>query len=103
MTKIATVSFETEKVDPPEGVSLAGYAVSLMLAGVLVGAPTIVSDKSTPVALTITEPGTYTVQVARISTNGDAMWPPKSSAPFDVPADKVEVPLTVTVSLGDLA
>lgn len=105
MTKIATASFDTQKVDAPtDGSTLGGYAVSLLLAGALIGTPTVVADNTTPVAMTISTAGNYTVQVARLlQDNVTIFGAVVSSAPFDVPQDQVDVPLTVTITLSDPA
>lgn len=102
MTKLATMVFTTQKQDKPEGVVVGGYSVSLMLAGVLVGEPRIVADASVPIVFPI-QPGLgYTIEVVRVAETGEAVSPVASSAPFDVAQDQIDVPLTVTVMIGEV-
>ena len=105
MSKTASTTFTTQLIDKPDGVGdLGGFVVTLFKDGLVVGAPVTVADNSAPVEIVIDKPGAaYTVQVARVSATGEAIAAPSSSAPFDVAADQVLVPLVVTVTLGDAA
>lgn len=101
MSKIASVLFTTQKQDQPQGVVMGGFSVSLMLAGVLVGAPVIVASAGEPVTFTIDVPGDYTVDVVRIAQSGEAVSPVVSSGVFTIAPLQIDVPMTVTVVLGD--
>lgn len=104
MTKIAQASFTTKLVDNPSNAALGGFAVALLLAGTVVGSPTVVADKATPVSFTITDSGEYSVQVTRVMADGvSAFDAPVASAPFTVTPDQVEVPLEVTVTVNAAA
>lgn len=101
MTKLAQASFTTQLVDNPTNAALGGFAVSLLLAGTIVGAPTVVPSKDTPVSFTIADAGEYTVSVQRLlSDSSTAFGDPKACAPFTVAPDQVEVPLEVSVTLS---
>lgn len=100
--KIASASFTTVDVVAPVGVTAGGFVATLMLGGVAVGIPAPV-ELGASATFTITEPGTYTIEVARVSDSGENMASPASSAPFVVEADilMISVPLAVTVTLSD--
>lgn len=101
MSKIASVLFTTQKQDQPHGVVMGGFSVSLMLAGVIVGAPVVVTSAGAPVTFTIDVPGDYTADVVRIAESGEAVSPVVSSGVFTVAPLQIDVPMTVTVMLGD--
>lgn len=106
MTKIAAASFTTQDIDKPVGVDIGGYMASLMSVAddgtrTLVGAPSPVADNAQAVDFTITDPGNYTVQVARVDVTGTPIFAPGESDVFNVPAEKVSVPLVVRVTLTD--
>ncbi len=101
MSKIASVLFTTQKQDQPHGVVMGGFSVSLMLAGALVGSPVIVASAGEPVTFTIDVPGDYTVDVVRIAQSGEAVSPVVSSGVFTIAPLQIDVPMTVTVVLGD--
>lgn len=100
MSKTASVSFTTQKQDKPTGVIIAGYCAVLMLAGAPVGAPVLIPDAASPCVFTITEPGSYVVEVARCDDTGSYVSPAISSDPFVIAPDQIDVPLTVTVSIA---
>lgn len=102
MKRLASVSFTTADIDPPAGVTVAGFDVTLFLAGVPVGSPIPVADTTAKVSFTIIAPGSYHVEVARVAESGEAIASPAASDPFVVSPDKIAVPLTVTVTLSDV-
>lgn len=102
MKRLASVSFTTTDIDPPAGVTVAGFDVTLFLAGVPVGSPVPVADTTAKVSFTIIAPGSYHVEGARVAQSGEAIASPAASEPFVVSADKIAVPLTVTVTLSDV-
>ena len=102
MKRLASVSFTTTDIDPPAGVTVAGFDVTLFLAGVPVGASVPVADTTAKVSFTIIAPGSYHVEVSRVAESGEAIAPPASSEPFVVKPEMVAVPLTVTVTLSDV-
>lgn len=101
MSKIASVVFTTQKQDAPHGVVMGGFSVSLMLAGVIVGSPVVVADAAVPVTFSIDVPGDYTVDVVRIAESGERVSPVVTSTVFTVAPAQIDVPLSVTVVLGD--
>lgn len=101
MSKIASVLFTTQKQDQPQGVVMGGFSVSLMLAGALAVPPVIVASAGEPVTFTIDVPGDYTVDVVRIAQSGEAVSPVVSSGVFTIAPLQIDVPMTVTVVLGD--
>lgn len=102
MNKQATVTFTTQEVDQPQGVVVGGFAVSLLLAGALVGEPMVVTDQRAPIAFTISQPGEYAVGVCRVAQSGEPCSATVMSDPFIVAVDKMSVPLVVTISIGDV-
>lgn len=103
MTKTANVIFTTQKQDRPEGVVVGGFLVSLLLSGVVVGSPVTVADAAAPVVFTLTNPGDYTVSVVRVAASGEAISPVVQSTVFTVIPDQIDVPLSVSVFLSELA
>lgn len=102
MKRLASVSFTTTDIDPPVGVTVAGFDVTLFLAGVPVGSPVPVADTTAKVSFTIIAPGSYHVEVARVAESGEAIASPAASEPFVVKPDMIAVPLIVTVVLSDV-
>lgn len=102
MTKIATVSFTETQLPVPDGVTPAGYIAALYLGTLPVGSPLPV-EVGVPFAFSISVAGTYTVEVARVDTEGNIIATPAASEPFDVPAEVLlmNVPFVVTVTLTD--
>lgn len=102
MKRLASLSFTTTEIDPPAGVTVAGFDANLFLDGTPVGATAHFSDSSAKITFTITAPGAYHVELARVSDTGEAVASPAASDLYVVKPDMIAVPLTVTLSFTDM-
>lgn len=100
--QVANTVFDEKIVAQPDGVTPAGRMAALFLAGMQQGAAVPV-EVGVPFTLVPIVAGTYTVQVSRVSTEGDAVAPAAESAPFVITPDQLmmSVPFSVTVTLAD--
>ena len=80
----------------------AGFDANLFLDGAPIGETLHVSDSTTKITLTITAAGAYHVEFARVSDTGEAVASPAASNVVVVKPDMIAVPLTVTLTIGDV-
>jgi len=100
MNKIATASFTTEQIPLPSGAVPAGYLAWLTRGNSTTDMQNLPAEARSCTFL-ITQPGTYVVRVVRVLEDGSSIGNAAESDPFVVTAEMVDVPVTVTVVVGD--
>ena len=100
MNKIAEVNFTTEQIPLPSGAVPAGYLAWLTRGNNTTDMQNLPAEARSCTFL-ITQAGAYVVRVVRVLEDGSSIGNAAESEPFVVTAEMVEVPVTVTVVVGD--
>ena len=98
--KLVTGAFTTQQIPLELGIVPAGYLSWLTRDNVTVEMKQL-SAAARHVTYTVIEHGVYVVRVIRVSDTGTSIGQVAESEPFEITHAMVEVPLKVTVSVGD--